>query len=212
MANQSRTTVPVTSVIAVAGLVLLLVAAGAFLAVRQPWNGDGEQSSAEGAPTALISPSGSASLVDPARITVEASSFLAPAGDITYNPRNTLDGDPQTAWNSDAEELIGQTLTFRFAEPVELTALQFVNGYAKNDNIFASNHRLKSVLVTTDQSSESLTLIDDDGPQEISFDFGLTTKVVLEVTEIFEGEGFASPELNADLAVSEVAFVAVQRN
>lgn len=169
-----------------------------------------EPSPPESATQALIEPSGDPKLVDPARIAAEASSVLEPQDGLTYGLDNTLDGDRQTAWNSNSTELIGQTLTYRFAEPVELTALRFVNGYAKSDDIYTSNHRLKMLQVTTDQTTRSLTLLDTDDAQEISFDFGLTSKVVLEVIDIFEGDGFDNPEISSDLALSEIAFLAVQ--
>ena len=137
----------------------------------------------------------------------------APAGSITYGPANTIDGDRTTAWNSDSPQALGrgEELTFRFAEPVDLKALRFVNGYTKSDEIFAANHRLRDVVVHTDGASRPLTLLDTGDPQEISFDFGLTSKVRLEVVEVYPGDGFDNPELSADLAVSEVSFLAVQR-
>lgn len=203
MAGRYRSAFAVTALL---GLVAV-VSIGGFLAYR---NRTADSGPVVQATQALISPSGQSSLIDPGRITVEASTTLASTEALTYGPRNTLDGDRQTAWNSDAAESVGQVLTYRFAEPVELTAVRFVNGYAKDDDTFAANHRLKTVLVTTDQTAQSLTLLDTDDPQEISFDFGLTSKVELQVTEIFEGDGFITPDISTDLALTEIAFVAVQ--
>ena len=190
----------------VAGLAAI-VAFGAFVVLQN--RADGDDVPVAVAP-AFIEPTGQAELLSPDRIAVEASSELESAGELTYGARNTLDGNRETAWNSDAADPVGQTLTYRFAEPVELTALRLVNGYAKSDEIYAANHRLKSVMVITDEASRPLTLLDTDDPQEISFEFGLTSKVIIEVTEIFEGQGFDNPEISSDLALSEIAFVAVQ--
>jgi hypothetical protein len=198
---------PAAVVVPALAVVLAAVAVGGVLIWRANNSGDDETA----APIeALIPPTGTPALIDPSRIMVEASSALEPNGNLTYGPRNTLDSDLETAWNSDTDDPVGQTLTYRFAEPVELTALQFVNGYAKSDEIFAANHRLRSVLVTTDRTSHSLSLLDTDDPQEISFDFGLTSKVELEVVEVFVGQGFNDPEITSDLALTEIAFVAVQ--
>ncbi len=158
-------------------------------------------------------PDGEPTPVDPARIMVTASSHLPPANQIDYDPANTIDGDPGTAWNSDAQgtEGRGETLVFRFAEPVDLKVLRFVNGYAKSSGIFDANHRLRDVVVRTDQGARSLTLLDTSDPQEVGFDFGLTSKVIVEVVDVYTGTGFADSELTADLAVSEIGFVAIQR-
>lgn len=193
---------------------LVLVGAAGALLVFPGLSSDGSTGgSAEGDLTTFVIPSGAAAVVDPARITVVASSHLPAAGAITYQPANTIDRDPSTAWNSNSPEGDGrgESLTFRFSEPVDLKGVRFINGYAKNQEIFAANHRLRSVLVHTDQSSEQLTLLDTHDPQEISFDFGLTSKVVLEVLDVYTGSGFADAELTADLALSEVSFLAVQR-
>ena len=167
----------------------------------------------DGAAFSFAVPDGEPTPVDPVRITVSASSHLPAASGIDYEPTNTIDGDPSTAWNSDAPETDGrgETLVFRFAEPVDLKAVRFVNGYAKSPEIFGANHRVRDVVVRTDEGTRSLTLLDTADPQEIDFDFGLTSKVVLEVVDIYTGTGFANAGLTADLAVSEVGFMAVQR-
>ena len=72
--------------------------------------------------------------IDPAAITATASSFLAPAGSFTYGAENTIDGNPQTAWNHDNSSAglapEGQFLRYRFSSPVTLARIDIVNGYA----------------------------------------------------------------------------------
>ncbi len=161
----------------------------------------------------IEAPAGAADPVPRERISVTASSFLGPDGDITYGPGNTVDDDLLTAWNSatDGADVRGQTLTFRFTEPVGLTAIRLVNGYAKDPDIFAANHRIRELEVRTDGGVQRVSLLDTSEEQEITFDFGTTSKVQLEVMEIYEGSGFDNPELTSDLALTEIDFVAVQR-
>lgn len=157
-------------------------------------------------------PDGPPTAISADRISVTASSHLEPAGDITYGPENVLDDDIATAWNSDApnRDGRGETLTFRFSQPVNLQGLRFVNGYTKNPEIFTANHRIRDLVITADGRSQQVTLLDTGDRQEITVDFGLTSKVELEVMEIYPGAGFDNPALTADLALTEVSFLAVQ--
>lgn len=161
---------------------------------------------------AMTAPGGEAVPIPADRISVVASSFLDPIDGITYGPTNTIDGDIETAWNSDAPDSggLGETLTFRFAEPVGLTAIRLVNGYAKGPEIFDANHRIRELEVRTDAGVQRVSLLDTSEEQEIAFEFGTTSKVELEVVEIYEGSGFDDPALTADLALSEIGFVASQ--
>ena len=145
------------------------------------------------------------------RIRVMASSFLQPDGAITYTPENTIDGNLDTAWNSDsaADDGRGQVLTFRFAEPIDLRKISLVNGYAKGVDIYDANHRLKELIITTDTVSRPVSLFDSTDEQDIVFGFGFTSKVEIEVVDVFVGTGFANPALTADLALTEISFLAV---
>lgn len=187
-----------------------VVAAGFALRMTRDGGGGGDAAGVE--IPAMIAPIGSPGPVPAERVTVTATSFLPPDGSITYGPANIVDDDLTTAWNSDVPDGDGrgQQVTFRFTTPVDLTAIQFVNGYAKSPEIFAANHRIRELRIQTDASTQLVTLLDTTDPQEISFDFGVTSKVVLEVLEVFAGEGFENPDLTADLALTEVDFVAVQ--
>jgi hypothetical protein len=202
------------------GLLVLAGVVGATLLLRASITSDGTDAGADtgagGVPpiTAGVPASGATPVPVPAdRMAVVASSSLAPDGDITYEPSNTIDDDLDTAWNSDSPEDDGrgQTLTYRFTEPVAISSIQFVNGYAKNEGVFAANHRIREILVHTDAGSQLVTLLDTTARQEIEFDFGFTSKVILEVQEIYPGDGFTDPALTADLALTEVAFLAVLR-
>ncbi len=187
---------------------------GASYALRFLDDGDaGGDGAGDAAVPPITAPSGPSSEVPSDRIVVAASSFLVPDGTITYDPTNTIDDDLETAWNSDAGETSGrgELLTFRFTEPVGLTAIRFTNGYAKDPEIFAANHRVQQLWVRTDAGDQLVNLLDTSTEQEITVDFGYTSKVVLEVVEVYPGLGFDNAALTADLALTEIDFVAVQR-
>ena len=187
--------------------------AGASVVLRQLDDGDDGPDGETVAVPPVTAPTGTPSPIPSDRIRVAATSFLLPDGGITYGPVNVLDDDLQTAWNSDAAETDGrgERLTFRFSEPVDLTAIRFTNGYAKSEGTFSANHRVQQLWVRTDGADQLVNLLDTSDEQEIAANFGFTSKVILEIVEVYPGDGFADPDLTADLALTEVDFVAVQR-
>jgi len=157
------------------------------------------------------SPTSTASAISSATITATASSTQDPEGGITYSAENTLDGRAETAWNSDGRvdgKGPGMVLTYRFADPVELSAITVLNGYQKTlpnpgrtpSDLFALNSRVRSWRVTTDTGSWVWDLADDRAPQTLSKQFGTTSSVRFEVREVYPGSKYL------DLAVSEVSF------
>lgn len=200
---------------AVLGALVVLVVGGAL------WfflGGESDDVEALGTTTFSV-PDGPAVEVPAVRITVSASSSLPPddAAGLTYGPENLIDGDLTTAWNSVTgdEQGRGETLTFRFTEPIDLKSIKFVNGYTKNETVYLANHRVQDMRLTTDGTADGepivVELLDIMQGQEIQSDFGLTSKVELEITNIFPGDGFLDTGLTTDLALTEVTFFAVQR-
>ena len=121
-------------------------------------------------------------------ISAKASSTLPPEGSFSYEVENTLDRDPDTAWNSNGEDVgafARVTLTYRFDDPVELRALEIYNGYQLSDESFFNNSRVKRVLVSTDATKQSFELLDKQGKQTLAFDFGQTKRVVLTVEAVY---------------------------
>lgn len=195
------------------GLLSAALVTGAAVGLRVS-RADGDRSPDRVEVPPLDPPVGEAATVPRERITVTATSALAPDGGITYDPENMVDDDLSTAWNSDnsGSDGRGERLTFRFAEPVDLEAVQFVNGYAKSPDLYDKNHRVRELQIQTDTQSQRVTLLDTTDPQEIAFEFGFTSKVVLEILDVYPGSGlFDNPELTPDLALTEVGFIAVQR-
>ena len=199
--------------VVVVGFVAVVGIIGAALLLRAGSSTDPDAADGGDVITPMTAPApgpGDPEPIPADRVSVVASSFLAPDQGITYEPDNTIDDDVDTAWNSDnaATEGRGQTLTYRFTEPMTITSIHFVNGYAKNEGVFDANHRIRDVIVHTDTGSQLVTLLDTAQRQEIDFDFGYTSKVTLEVADVYPGAGFADPSLTADLALTEVQFLA----
>ncbi|MFZ0159945.1 MAG: hypothetical protein WAL50_13015, partial [Kineosporiaceae bacterium] len=147
-------------------------------------------------------------------ISATASSTQDPEGGITYSAENTLDGRPETAWNSDGRadgKGPGMVLTYRFADPVDLTTVTVLNGYQKTTqsagkpgvDLFTQNGRVRTVRVTTDAGSWTWDLADVKAPQTLTKAFGRTSSVRLEVVSVYPGTKYL------DLAVSEVSFGAI---
>jgi hypothetical protein len=144
--------------------------------------------------------------VDPTSVTASASSELEPVldRDLTYFASNTLDGDPETAWNHDGSRGTGagERLTFDFSEPVEVVGLVIVNGYAKSAEVFEQNGRVRDALLISDSATVEVTLEDHAEGQEFTVDLGTTSSVTIEVVAIYPGTTFP------DLAVTAVEFLA----
>ncbi len=156
--------------------------------------------------TATTEPPGKPVKVDRTTMTAEATSELAPNTRLgrTYDIENVLDGDAQTAWNSDGAKVgdgVGQVLTFRFADKTHLVRLDFINGYARTASLFRENGRVRGVAITTDAGTFETELADRSTVQSLSQDFGETDSVSIRVTSVYPGSKYP------DLAVTEVGFV-----
>jgi hypothetical protein len=136
-------------------------------------------------------------------VTATASSEASASGDLTYFASNTLDGSMLTAWNHDGTETnlgVGETLTFEFDDPVFVASIEIVNGYAKSDDVFVGNGRVRDLTVLTDAGSFGFVLDDHAEWQVLEGDFGTTGSVVLRVDSIYPGDRWN------DLAVTEIRF------
>ncbi len=171
---------------------------------------------AAGTTTATETPTGPVIEIEPT--SANASSELEDTGEITYGPENTIDGDPETAWNSDLPTgLRPQTnfasseapwLRYEFDQPIELVALSLVNGYDKEER-WGQNHRVRRVRIVTDGASHEVVLADSRTQQTIERDFGETSAVRLEILEVYPGDGVPAgggDVLPPDIALSEIEF------
>ncbi len=158
-------------------------------------------------------PSGSPSPISVSQISVTASSTQESEGGITYSAENTLDGKPETAWNSDGRKDgkgPGMTLTYGFGDPVQLTGITVLNGYqktitssGKTQDLYELNSRVGLVRLVTDTATFTWELADDQAPQTLTKAFGPTSSVRLEVLSVYPGSKYL------DLALSEISFTAV---
>jgi hypothetical protein len=192
-------------------LVVLLAIAMVLIGVVFAVSRGGDQGTprvggtATGTPPASRTASTQATKVDPAGIQAQASSELPPEGDLTYGIGNTLDGDPQTAWNSNGAEVgsgVGQVLSYRFANRVHLRRIEVVNGYAKSDRVYQQNGRINAVAITTDTGTFEVSLTDSMQPQTVEQDFGVTKAVSLRVLSVYPGSKYR------DLGLTDIAFLA----
>ena len=182
------------------------IAVGSTVAVLLP--GDGPTRPAAGTTPAAAAP------IDPATVTATASSTQDPEGGTTYTAANTLDGDPATAWNSNgAPRGRGRpvSLTYTFAQPVDLRDVVVRNGYQKvrprpgraTVDLYPANARVRRLRVVTDGGAWTWDLADLRAPQTFAGAAGRTGSVRLEVVSVYPSATYP------DVAISEVAFTAV---
>jgi hypothetical protein len=160
--------------------------------------------------TATTGSTAAAAVAVPAdQVRAAASTTQQRDGGITYVAANTLDGRPETAWNSDGQGT-GAELTYTFATPVDLASITVLNGYQKvrtgsngsTVDLFALNQRVRTLRVVTDAGSTEWALRDDRSAQTLSRAFGRTRIVRLQVVSTYPSDRYQ------DLAVSEVRFTA----
>jgi hypothetical protein len=170
-------------------LAVVGVGLSVFLIAREP------------GPGANGTPANAPIRVDPNRVRATASSSVL--NDPTYDVTKTLDGDGATAWNSDGARLpsnVGVRLSYRFVNPVRLTRITVVNGYARTPTDYHNNQRVARFTVLTATATQSWALRDTADPQSLDQDFGSVAAVTFVVEAVYPGTKFK------DLAVTEVGF------
>jgi hypothetical protein len=130
---------------------------------------------------------------------------------VTFAATHLLDGDPETCWRTPGDAT-GKAITFGFAEPIEMSAVGLVNGYAKTASDasgtydwYAGNRRTLEVEWTFDDGTVlTQDLRQTRRMQTVTLDEGVVTERVtvrlLEVTP--PGSGRASRNYTA---LSEVS-------
>jgi hypothetical protein len=138
----------------------------------------------------------------------------APAGTdaagnpITYEAERTLDGRPETAWRCEGAA-VGVRLVYEFYQPMAITAVGLIPGYAKIDPTDGTDRFLENYTVTAVEwqfdggqtHRQSIpaprpTLTMSELPVEV-----VASQVVLEITDT--GNPGAAREFTA---ISDVAF------
>lgn len=152
-------------------------------------------------------------LVDLGSVTATASSTQVREGETTYTAANTLDGDPSTAWNSLGRRDgpgPGISLTYTFAEPIDLSDITVLNGYQKvlrrsgrlPVDLYPRNGRVRRFRVVTDAGRRTWDLRDGRAAQTFSGAPGRTRSVRLEIVAVYPSPTYP------DVALSEISFTA----
>lgn len=205
--SAPKSTRPTRRLPAIISAVVGIAVVGAFAGVLTRDNGDEAPNAAPStsvAPTTVVVTTAVPApiAVDPRTITATASSVLPPDGAITYGINNTLDKNPETAWNDGAAGTgAGEKLTYRFDRPLQLVTVRLVNGYASTPELFKENARIRAAVLVTDAGRFPVTLPDVADRQDITMDFGRSASLVIEVVSVYPGTKYE------DLAVTEVEFL-----
>jgi hypothetical protein len=177
-------------------LVLVLVVAGAGLLVTRLRNNSSGRA-----------PAASVTALDLRNVQASASSVQKPDGGITYTAGNTLDGNLETAWNSNGAvdgPGPGITMTYRFTSAVNLRTITLRDGYQKvrpnGVDLWERNERVHRLEVTTDAGHWTWDLKDIRDPQTLAKDFGRTTSVRFTIVSVYPGTKYT------DVGISEIAF------
>ncbi len=130
----------------------------------------------------------------------------------TYDAGNMLDADPTTAWRVRGAAT-GTELTFTFDEPVTLTSVGLINGYAKTSvdsdgttfDLYAGGRRITAVTWLIDDAPPVRQELDETRePQTLDIGAVTTRTVRLRVETVTDpGDG---PAARDTTAISDVAF------
>ena len=121
------------------------------------------------------------------------TSVLGPQSGNIYGPRGLADGDPRTAWCEGAQgHGIGESITIRIDEGPPFRRLIVRNGYGKSRRTYVRNGRIKTVVITADNSIHTrVDLIDQNGELPIYLP-GLAQRWMrLTILDVYPGARFA---------------------
>jgi hypothetical protein len=127
---------------------------------------------------------------------------------VRYDASNMVDGVPSTCWRT-AGDGTGLELTFTFPQPVELTEVGLINGYAKSSGAldwYAGNRRVLAATWVFDDGTEvPQSFTETRRVQSVSVDPITTSTVVLRLDSVSEvGKG---PSARNNTAISDVSLV-----
>lgn len=119
---------------------------------------------------------------------IKASSAKIEENSRLYSVRNLIDRDSKTAWVPASNKSgIGEWVEFSFDEPMQVNSLNLTNGYAKSDESFTRNNRIKTaILEFGDGSKSKVTLKDTSKPQIIPVR-KRTRTIRITISEVYKG-------------------------
>lgn len=128
------------------------------------------------------------------KIQVFASSTLIDTTGIgfDYSPKQVLDQDFSTSWTEDVEdEGVGEWIRLDFPSQAKINTLGIVPGYARDEEIYAENNRLKSFeLEFSDGTKITKTLPDTYGMHFVEFSTVKTTSLKLTIKSVYKGSKY----------------------
>jgi hypothetical protein len=134
------------------------------------------------------------------KITMCVSSVLPPQGANSYGPEHLIGRaeNENTAWcEGVAGPGIGETIIEKLDGSYTTRALSITNGYAKSDEAFRGNGRIKSAVIETSRGYKAtVTLKDTREPQKINFPKSKIAWIKLTIADVYPGA-------HADTCVSE---------
>lgn len=125
---------------------------------------------------------------------VSASSVLNPS--FAYDASHLFDSMTDMAWATDGNKTsgVGETVTVKFASPVDVSSLMIWNGYQRSSTHFSANARVATLKVSSDVDSneQDLTLKDISGMQTVALSkpmVGAKT-LVLKIGKVYPGSKY----------------------
>ncbi len=134
---------------------------------------------------------------------ISATQELAAQSGNSYAAKNALDGKLSTCWAFDAQKDPEAKLTISFDEPTQLRGLLITPGYAKNQDAYQNNRRVRRLRIDGDDDLAVVFDIEEqasfDGFVAVPFCGVFTVEqLTIRVPESFTGEKFN------DLCISEI--------
>lgn len=132
---------------------------------------------------------------------VRASSTLLP--EMAYSAANLFDSRKEFVWaEGSASSGEGETLTFEFEAPVNITAIQIWDGYQRSDEHFSANARLRDFdFGAKGGNARTYTLRDTKAGQKIELQVPTKGSAFeLKVKSVYPGKSYK------DLVLSDLVF------
>ena len=143
-------------------------------------------------------------------LSVNASSHLAPIGNMTYEAGNAHDFDHERVWAEGVDGLgIGEYLEYEFpGNCPRITTVKILNGYVKNEMVWKDNARVKQLKMYYQGKPYAILDLEDTRNLQY-FNVGVlgpydadapNWKLRFEILEVYEGEKYE------DTVISELYF------
>lgn len=134
------------------------------------------------------------------------SSVLEPQYGFNYRPKNLVDTDLKTAWvEGKSGHGEGESLVVELNGRRNVTAIQVMNGYHKNEKLFLSNSRVQTAeLQFSNGSTRQISLADAPGVQTIEVGKQKAEWVRFTIRSVYPGKKYQ------DTAITEFRVVTTE--